>query len=335
MKRIYLLFCALTATLASFAQTVPGGDMETWRNNIVTNGTTSVPVAAPVDWYGSDSLFLGLGLTLGGTLLMTPDSVWHAQLFEENDTVHSGSHSAKLITTYQDTVLFAGTLSNAQAVVHISFSPPGISGITFFGGTPVTDRPTTVSAWIKYYPGKDSATHLFGGVDTAVLSVVAISRVGGTIGRGLILIGKDSSWTQVTANVVYTDTFNTTDTLRITFSSSGGATQNLDSSILYVDDVTMTSIPQVSHEGVKSINTADNVVKVYPNPTAGTIYLDGPQNAGLICTLLSVNGQVVLTKALAGTDALDVSDLPGGTYFYNITDSAGKTVQRGNVAVNR
>jgi len=334
MKKICFLFCAFAVATVSFAQTVPGGDMENWRVN-TAGATTAKTVEAPVDWYGADSLFIGLGEELGGGFLMIPDSVWRAQLFEEDTIVHSGSHSAKMLTTHQDTVLFAGNLSNAQASVHISISPPGISGVTFFGGLPVTVRPNTVSAWVQYYPGKDTATHLFGGADTAVLTVEAISRVGGTVGRGTVLIGPDSSWTQITATLAYTDTFNTADTLRITFASSGGATQTLDSSILYVDDVTMTSSPEVSHEGIKNINAAKNIVNVYPNPTSNAIYLDDPQNAGLTVALISVTGQLVATKALAGNDALDVSKLSGGTYFYTITDNTGETVQKGNVTVNR
>src|ERR1700722_13613470 len=113
MKKVCFLFCALAAASISFAQTVPGGDMETWRTN-TAGATTAKTVQAPYGWFGADSLFIGLGEELGGSLLMIPDSAWHAQLFEESSIVHGGSHSAKLLTTYQDTILFAGTLSNAQ-----------------------------------------------------------------------------------------------------------------------------------------------------------------------------------------------------------------------------
>ncbi len=336
MKKIYLLFCALTAAMGSFAQTVPGGDMEIWRSN--TSGTsTAIGVQCPASWFGSDSTFIGLGQTFGALLpTPIPDDAWHAQLFEESNPtyVHGGSHSAKIMSTFQDTLLFAGTMSNSQANVHIIFTAPYITGVSFLGGLLTTDRPMSVSAWTQYYPGKDSITHLFGGHDTALLTVTAISRVGGTIGTGIALIGPSSSWTQITANVVYTDTLSTADTFRITFASSGGATQTLDSSILYVDDVTMTSRPQVSHEAVKNV-VANNAIKVYPNPATNTIFFDGAQSAGLTCTLLSASGQVAATKVLTGKDALDVSELAGGMYFYTIKDNSGTTIQKGNVTLNR
>jgi len=333
MKKLYLLGCTLIAAIVSSAQTIPNGGMETWRSGTAGYPTFTLAVQAPVDWYGSDSLFIGIGGLYGG-LLMIPDSLWNVQLFREDSIVHSGDHSAKLLTTYQDTILVAGSLSNGQANVGISLSPPGITGITFFGGLPVTVRPLTLSAWTRYYPGKDTLLHRFGGPDTAILSVTVVSAYGGTVGTGFALISPNSSWTQVTATINYTDTINTADTLRITFASSGGASQTLDSSILYVDDVTMTSEPEVSYVGVHTVTT-NELVKIYPNPASDAIYCEGPLNAGLSCSLQSVSGQVVATKVLTGSDALDVSELPEGLYIYTITNQAGNTIQKGKITVTR
>ena len=336
MKKMHLLFCALMATVGSFAQTIPNAGMEVWRSNL--SGTDSAEVVQSPDyWFGQDSTVIALGQSFG-TLLSIPNKVWDHQLFIDSTDPHTGAYDAKILTTYQDdTALLPGTLSNGQANVGITLSPPGISGITCFGGLPVTVRPTTVRAWVRYFPGKDTVHNLFGGPDTAVLNVVAISRLGGTVGTGVVLIGPASAWTQITANLVYTETINTADTLRITFASSGGATQTLDSSILYVDDVTMTSNPEVSYVGVgvKNVVGSNQLVNLYPNPTASTLYISGPQNAGLSLSLLSVSGQVVATKTLSGNDILDVSGLSAGMYVYTISNHAGNTVQQGKVTITR
>lgn len=335
MKKIILLFCAVVAGTASFAQTIPGGDMEVWRTG-TAGDTNPITVAAPTSWYGADSIFIGLGETLGAfPTLNIPDTVWHQQLFEESNPihVHGGAHSARIMTTYQDTLLFPGTMSNSQANVHITFTPPGISGISFSGGLLTSERPTSVSAWVQYFPGKDSITHAFGGADTGILTVTAISRVSGTIGTGIALIGPSSSWMQITAIVNYTDTINSADTMRINFASSGGARHTLDSSILYADDVTMASRPQTSHDAVQHI-ASNNTIKVYPNPATNAIFFDGGQ-AGEICTLVAADGQLVATKVLTGNDALNVANLPAGSYFYSITDRAGKAVQNGHVSLSK
>ncbi len=91
MKKFNLLFCALTAAVASMAQTIPGGDMETWRDN--TSGSIeAVPVHAPQSWYGLDSLLISVGESF---LDVNPSHPGNTQLFQENVIKHGGNSSAK------------------------------------------------------------------------------------------------------------------------------------------------------------------------------------------------------------------------------------------------
>ncbi len=329
MKKIYLFICVFMTGMASFAQTVSNAGMETWRTG-TSGAVVAKTIQAPAGWFGTDSLVIAMGQALLLDIKMSP------QLFREDTIVHNGAHSAKVMTKYQDTLRYLqGTLTNAMP----SFSLP--STISFNGGTPVTLKITTVSAYVAYFPGFDSATHLRG-KDTGTFSVNAYAHKHGAdtlIGSGFVFIPPSDTFIQITANIVYTDTVDSVGLVRIFFTSSGGATNNLDSSTLYVDDVSMTGVPEpvpppvIDHTLVRNISM-NELVKVYPNPANGTLYFDGPQNAGLNCKLFSVNGQVVLTKALTGNDALDISTLPAGFYIYAITDMDGNIMQRGKVAVN-
>ena len=341
MKKVYILLCALAVTCTSFAQTIVNAGLETWR----TGSSGSAPLVtthAPTDWYSFDSLAIG-GLEQYGVLLFggyTPTDL-HAQLFQDTNAahVHGGLSSAKLVTLKQDTAgIFGGSLANAQPGINTAVVTGGGSianAITYNGGTATNLRIITVSAWVQYFPGKDSVTGIFGGNDSGMIIVQALglhSGVDTIVGTGTAMFGSTPSFTQITATLSYVDTVDFVDTVRIIFSSSKN-TGALDSSIMYVDDVSMTGIPQINN--VTMQNVKNDFVNVYPNPATGIIHLDGPQNAGLVCNLLSVSGQVAATKTLSGSDALDVSYLPAGLYFYTISDTNGNTVQRGKIAVYR
>ncbi len=333
MKRIFILFLSLTAYATSFGQTITGGDMEAWR--YTSAGTTApVSVEAPTGWYGVDSIIIGLGQSFGA-LLGTSPSDWRRNLFKEFTITHGGFFSAKVMTVIQDTLILPGVLTTAQTHIGITFLPtPGITGISFTGGNAVNVKPTTVSAWVQYFPGKDSTGAT--GIDSGMLNVQALAMIGGkdsVIGIGTIVIPPTSSWIQVTANILYAlDSTHAIDTMRISFTSS--SRRGLDSSTLYVDDVTMTSVANPDNSSVSVISNND-VIRVYPNPVSGVLYFDGPSNANISVTLCSLTGQVVATRTMTGSDAIDVSVLPSGLYFYTAFDSAGNSLQRGKITVAR
>jgi len=333
MKKIYLLFCVFIAGTSAYAQgLIPGGDMENWRTG--TAGT--VAVQAPWGWYGLDSTIIAFAQPYS-LLLGLSSSDWHPQIFEESTIVHSGSHSAKILSIKENSVLgmIPGVLSTAQANVSVNIATMTLNSFSYVGGTPMTQKPTTVSAWVEYFPGKD--TNGVSAQDTGVMTVQAISHIAGidsVIGTGTIRILPCTSWQQITDSIVYAlDTTDNVDTLQITFTSSGGGTNPvLDSTTLYVDDVTMTWKTQTA---VKNVVNSGDLVKVYPNPAAATLYFDAPQNIGLNYQLYAVNGAMVTSNKLNGNAALDVSALSDGLYFYTITDQTGNVVQRGKVSVVR
>lgn len=327
MKKICLLLCAITAALSSIGQTNPG--METWRT--YTAGLSSASLTAPNSWYGVDSLLFAVGS------LFISDSTWHQNLFHETTIKNSGTASAKVMTRKEDTLgIFPGILSNCQASFNLSAITGGGSltdALSFSGGTDVTQRIVSVSAYVEYLSGFDSGTHAVG-IDTGLINVQAISNIGGydsVVGIGSTKILPSASFTGITTTVTYTDTLNPVTSVRIFFSSGGGGTTPLDSSTLYVDDVSMIGVPQ--HQvGVQNATAAGNIVRVYPNPANGTVYMDAAQQ-NLVCNIVAVNGQVVATNTLNGHTGINVSGLPAGTYQYIVSDMLGRTVRRDKLAV--
>ena len=343
MRRIYFILFTMAIACTAGAQTILNAGMETWRSNSAGGSSgPSFTIQAPGSWYGFDSTIIEDGEMYGP--LLGAGSNWHTQLFEEDTIVNSGSKSAKLMTVLQDTFGYVGCImSNAQIGLDLAAIFAGgitnpLDALTFSGGTETTLRIMTVSAYVMLKGGIDTMTHMMGGNDTGLLAVQAVCTAYGpdsVIGNGFVQIPPGSSFTQVTANVIYNDTISSCDLVRIIFSSSSSLAisgTSLDSTTLYVDDVSMTGVPEM-HVGVKNITAEKAMVKVYPNPASGAIYFDGPQNAGLSVKLISVSGQIAAIQKLKGNDMLPVENLAPGIYSYMITDSVGSIVQQGKVSV--
>lgn len=319
MKKIYLLLIAVAFAMGTQAQTLPNAGFETWRTN-VAGGFVSKVVRAPISWYGADSLIIQIGQSFGHYIGIN-DTVWQQQVFKDSIAPHGGTYAAKLVTKDQDTLgIFPGILSNAEAHFNLA-----TQALTYSGGTAITYRPNTVSAWVKYAAA--------GASDSGVLTVQVLGRYGSKpdsiLGVGSIKIGPSTAYTQVTANVFYAIPDSLVDTIRVSFFSSKGGTASTVYSTLYVDDVTMTGTPF----SVGELTAHGNTVAVYPNPANNLLHLDVKGNETVNCNLVSVTGQVVATKACTGSSTMDITALPAGLYFYTITDANGNTTQQGNVSI--
>ncbi len=320
MKKIYLLLSAVMLGASVNAQVLPNAGFEAWRVGSAGNGINNLPVYAPVSWFGTDSLIIGAGQTLGFAVYGINPTVWQQQMFKDSGVnAHGGSYSARLVTKDQDTLgVVPGVLTNAEPSLNLAtFS------ISFSGGQSTTLRTNSVSAWVKYTP---TAT-----TDSGSLLVQAYGDIGGNpdslIGTGYVKIGALTNFTQVTANVVYANPDLIVNNVRISFASSADTNASVNST-LWVDDVTMVGVPQA----VGSITGNSNIVNVYPNPATATLNLDGVQNISLVCNLMSVNGQVVATKTFSGKGSIDLTELASGLYFYTIVEN-GNIVQRGKVNI--
>lgn len=336
MRKIWFLLLALILPRIASAQGIGNVDMEYWRQS-ASGDSSPVYLDVPMSWYGSDSVVIALGQDFGYLALGASVSDWHRQIFKESTPtfVHSGMYAAKIVSVYQDTFLTPGIISNAVPGVSIIYTPPGISSFQYQGGSPVSVKPVSISAWVKYFPGKDISG--FPGIDSGLIFIQARSYFAGkdsTIGTASVPILPSTQWDYVTANIVYIDTIHPVDTLLLAFVSTTGNSM-MDSSTLYVDDISMASVPNpvyIDHTLVRGVSGSNQIV-VYPNPSSGLIRIDGGKE--MTIELFCVSGQSMISKQLDAQDMLDVTSLPDGLYFYSVTGRNGAAIQRGKIVLSR
>lgn len=311
MKKLYALIF-IAASFSATAQNMQG-TMETWHNYSV--GFPSVALEAPSGWGGSDSLICNFGIVIGSV---------SKQLYKSTDA-HSGTSAAMLMTKTQGILgSFPAVMTNADIAFNIADTSIAISG-----GVAVTDRLGNLSAWIKYLPkGSDSAS-------ISVLAVIKGAGAGGAdsiVGGGYLSIGATPNYTNVNVLIEYDDTSAATipNALQVIFSSSGIDTAT-DSSMLFVDDVTVSKFPS----GIKIPLFNGEEVKCFPNPTTGIINLTSTMNETLTWQAVNMNGQVVAAQTFTGNAKADVSHLSAGMYFYNIINSDGEKIKQGKFEVKK
>lgn len=305
MKKLIAII-ALFSCVPAGAQSVYGG-LETWRNFTVATspGTT---LEAPIHWNVTDSVvFYAQGLHTS--------AIFKQQVYQSTDA-HSGNLAAKLMTMDEDTLhLLPALMTNADIGLDFSSSA---ARLVFSGGTPVTSRVPSVSAWVKYYPR---------GTDSGFIRVEAIksglSTTGGdsVIGSGSTYItGLCTTYTMLTAPVTYADATTTPDLLRIFISSSGNAPQ--DSSTLYVDDINMSTV------GINSVSKS-NSYYTYPVPAADFISFHGSSPLPFVVSVVSADGRNCGSYTLIADEQLDLSAYPAGCYFYTLVNNSEGITERG------
>jgi len=311
MKKLFTLLTASLICSSSFAQLQNAG-METWHNYTVNN----VALQTPDYWYGSDSVIAAFVQQYGA--LFGFSGTVSQQLFQESSTIYSGSYSAKLETVKQDTLgVLPGALSNAQPSIDIptliqTHNPE--QSIVFSGGTSVTTMVYGVSAWVNYTsPGNDSG----------VIAVEALKNINSTdsvIGTAYLNFPPTNGFTWMDAHLTYTVSGMNPDMIRVVFLSSGSTP--VEGSVLYVDEASLDLTT-----GVNNIENYNDAISVAPNPSTGVFYLHSASNTTYDVRVISVSGQTVFARQIAGNAQIDLSALPSGIYFYNLTGKDGSTRQ--------
>jgi hypothetical protein len=138
------------------------------------------------------------------------------------------------------------------------------------------------------------------------------------------------SWTGAgTSGTKREQTVNTaivvTDTAVVTFTNDCGIPSHLPIVIEILDPVT----------GIKSNNSENNPVRIYPNPADNTITINGYAESGSIDirngVISNMYGQTILTLSFMPSSAdnsIDISQLCAGTYFLKLVSDKGIMVNR-------
>jgi len=335
--RKLLLLSALCATTGAYAQQPLQGDLDTWRNS--TAGflpTTTVAIGAPNGWNGSDSIIIAFGQAVS-FLANGNAGNYKRQLFRETGSVVAGASAARLMSRDQDTFGIVPCLM-VNARINVDFgaltgpNPNPVTALTFSGGTPLPagQRVDSVTAWVRFVPrsGTDAAT---------VFVQVRDTVTGGndsTIGLGILPItGTQTSYQRIRIGVNYIPSTRPAERIIVGFISGQAEPTGADSTQLYVDEVSFTTVTGIELPVVPSVAAV-----LYPNPTTdGAIHLrvdDLPATLGTLRWMsYDATGRLVADVPFKGTASLDASAFVPGVYVTRLVTAEGRPVWGGQFSV--
>lgn len=260
----------------------PNTNFETW---------TTVESLEPVDWWTPNFVLIN----------QTP-------CVTQSTDAHSGQYALRIenvLSNFGDTL---GFVTNGY------FGPNN-----FMGGMAVTQNPTKVTGYYKYAPV---------GNDTALVGIF-ISKFDATFGYSvrldsmLVKLPAAASYTYFEAPLFYNG-WPVADTLNITFAA--GNFQNdtsllVPGSVLLVDDIEVFYNPVV----VKDL-ALEQAQLVFPNPAQNRLFIKLEKDeANQSFKLFDAKGTLILDGKCTYQDgmvaSIDISDVPQGLYFYQLTNS--------------
>jgi len=192
-----------------------------------------------------------------------------------------------------------GGTAYGSGITNADYDGPSMSGV------PYNHANDTLVFWYKYTPqGNDSA-----------MASVSLNKNGSPVGGSFIRLPAAASYTKV---VMPLTPMMTPDSIRIDIASSinGGGNTPVEGSMLWVDEIQLTSQPLTT--GVRNIFRADSRLSVYPNPFADRIELTLEEYTGDIqYTLNDITGKIV---AAGKGNTIATSELGKGIYFITVSD---------------
>jgi len=317
MKKTLVPLILLFWAFPSKAQHVVNGNMEHWHN-----------VGAPVNsycpdssWYGLDSMVISIGKGF-----IHPGSQGYTNQVYSTNSAHTLTFGARILTVFQDTGttnigVTAGCLTNAAIVMDdnavIVNHEHILDNLSFTGGMSITaaQRPSTVGAWIRYVPTGNDTAHI----------MVKVLNAGGTVigSADSAITATINTYSYVAPHITYTSADAAAKLQLIFMSSPLGPNRGQVGSSMWIDDIDYTSTTSV-----QQTSALERAIRFYPNPGTGVVYLYSNVADNLSWQVFNANGQVIVNEALAANNRKDLSNLPAGTYFYNILNSKGEIVQK-------
>jgi hypothetical protein len=103
-----------------------------------------------------------------------------------------------------------------------------------------------------------------------------------------------------------------------------------DGNVLRTEGFSMVVKEQSDLTAVSPIDVSINNLSIYPNPTSGSVTVKTLESAAF--ELLTIQGQVLLTKEVSGTSTISLETIPQGIFIYKIADSNGN-IKTGKLVV--
>ena len=312
MKKLLLFICAATLIATnSNAQNAPTNNgLETWQVKPLTF-TPPTPIEIPKSWSTIDSLLNSL------YYFYTQIPISQQSVFKSTTIKNSGNSSAKLVSSSLPGLNpLPGLLTNGIVVFD-----PLESSVSITGGTPISQRVTVASAYIKN--DADIA-------DSAVFSVRILNISNGVeseIGSGEVLLGTVPNFTKIDVPITYTNTTLPANLIRYNFMNS--VSSSLTTSTMYVDDVTYTTTTGVTEALMNDIE-----IIAYPNPANEVVTIKAATEDALVVELYSIDGQLLQTKAFSKETQLRIADLANGLYVYNIKDKDQVIIKKASLTIH-
>ena len=312
MKKLLLFICAATLIATnSNAQNAPTNNgLETWQVKPLTF-TPPTPIEIPTSWSTIDSLLNSL------YYFYTQIPISQQSVFKSTTIKNSGNSSAKLVSSSLPGLNpLPGLLTNGIVVFD-----PLESSVSITGGTPISQRVTVASAYIKN--DADIA-------DSAVFSVRILNISNGVeseIGSGEVLLGTVPNFTKIDVPITYTNTTLPANLIRYNFMNS--VSSSLTTSTMYVDDVTYTTTTGVTEALMNDIE-----IIAYPNPANEVVTIKATTEDALVVELYSIDGQLLQTKAFSKETQLRIADLANGLYVYNIKDKDQVIIKKASLTIH-
>lgn len=301
MRKILLTLIVLATVFSfSYSQTIPSGDMESWKQ--------TGSYFEPVGWMTANQLASFGGITV----------------FKETTDVHGGATAARM-----ETVQGSFTFPGAMVAGNASF---GLGGVTPTGGFPCASRVKSLTGWYKYSPGAGDSCL----IQAWLFRRNPVTHARDTVATMSFKWGDSVKvYTQFSVDFKYNTTSaggETPDSALILISASEILTAAKLGSVLLIDDLafsgTVASVDNIALNKAK--------VSVYPNPAVSFVEfkVDNRQVSKII--IYDILGKKIRTQNVENAVVpIPTADMQNGMYFYQLTGKAGEVISTGKFSVRK
>jgi len=322
MKKSLLFVSAVLLFIASAsAQTqVPNTGFEKWTPDAISGAKNPNAGSGSDGWWDFNmfsSPFLG----------SSPVSV-----FQENTTIYSGLHSAKLVsiilTHTSDSLIntYNYGIRDTMGIMVLANVNESFSGAAVKLGIPFTKKITEFDFYFQYTPT---------GTDTASCNIQMWHYSSGKrniIGGGkFVTHGITSSWTLAQVPIIYDSLTSVPDSMLILINATSNFKPQAGS-IMYVDSAN-GFIPS----GIDEINVPSANVTVYPNPASSEVNFhvtSSGSEVGYGIKVYDLTGKQIDTYPVVNKlTTINTATYNSGLYFYELYDKNGAQLKVGKFSV--